>query len=105
MVDFEFYVNQYLGCRIPEKSFPQMALRAQEALRSFERCCRVSGGETERKMAICAMAETLYEDHCRRGVAAQSVGSVTVRYDAGRSLRQQLFEKAAIYLDIYRGVG
>ena len=61
-------------------------------------------GADAENMALCAMAETLW---ARRndGLASTSVGSVTVHYaDDQPSLTRALYEKAAIYLDIYRGV-
>ena len=83
-----------------------MAARAEEYLARFERICRVEqAGEVSRKMAICAMAETLYEESCRQGALSQSVGDVTVRYETGAGLQSRLFQKAGIYLDLRRGVG
>lgn len=111
MVDYDFYSGCYLGCRIPQKAFPEMASRAQAALDRFKGNYRVvsSGPEAER-MALCAMAETIYCARQRRvGVAAATVGSVSVRYEdsgnANRALWRELYEQASIYLDIYRGAG
>ena len=110
MADYVFYTDVYLGCAIPEKAFPGMALRAREALERIQRICRVTvPGEDSLKMAICAMAETLYAHSKRRGgVVSASTGEVSVRYEgagqADRLLRQELYRQAAIYLDICRGV-
>lgn len=105
MVDYKFYVNYYLGGAIPEKAFSGVAAQAQAYLDRLRRCCRVesSGAEAE-NMALCAMAETLW---ARRndGLTSACVGSVTVHYaDRKPSITRELYEKAAIYLDIYRGV-
>ena len=105
MVDFEFYVNCYLGSAIPEKAFSGVAAQVQAYLDRLKGCCRVtsSGAEAE-NMALCAMAEVLW---ARRNdsLSSASVGSITVHYaDDKPSLRRELYEKAAIYLDIYRGV-
>lgn len=106
MVDYEFYVDQYLGSTIPENGFSGVAARAQRYLEKLKRVCRVeASGETAEKMAICAIAESLWRNR-NSGVASASVGSVSVRYDSDKAaLRRELYEKAAIYLDIYRGVG
>ena len=110
MADYAFYTDVYLGSRIPEKAFSGMALRAKEVLERFSRIYRVTvPGEDSYKMAICAMAEALYAHGKHRGgVTAASVGEVNVRYDSSdrtdRQLQRELYEKAAIYLDIYRGV-
>ena len=109
MVDFEFYVNCYLGSLIPERAFPAAAARAAAALERFCRNYRVAeSGEDARRMAVCAMAETVYSAGRRRsGVTEASVGSVSVRYEDSQSgdkaLWRELYRKAAIYLDIYRG--
>lgn len=109
MVDYTFYVNCYLGSAIPEKAFATAAAQAAAAL---ERICRIytvaQCGEDTRKMAICAMAEAVYAYSRRKtGVTATSVGNVSVRYENGehaeKSLQRELYRKAAIYLDIYRG--
>ena len=105
MVDFEFYVNCYLGSAIPEKAFSGVAAQAQACLDRLKGCCRVeSSGQDAENMALCAMAETLWARRSS-GLSSASVGSVSVRYaENNASLTRQLYEKAAIYLDIYRGV-
>ena len=106
MADFAFYKDCYLGTVIPEKCFPSLAQRAGEVLARFQRIYRVTvPGEESLKMAVCAVAETLYahEKH-RGGVTAASVGEVSVHYAGDRQLHRELFEKAAIYLEISRGV-
>ena len=111
MADFAFYTDAYFGSAIPEKAFPGMALQAKAVLARFQRVYRVEvPGEDSRKMAICAMAEALYAHSKRRGgVTAATAGEVSVRYEesgrADRQLQRELYEKASIYLDIYRGVG
>lgn len=108
MVDFDFYVNSYLGSAIPEKAFPGAMVQAQAVLEKYRRCYQVTGGEESEAMALCAMAETLYAAGKRRGgVASASVGGVSVRYDSGedsqKALKRELFQRASIFLDIYRG--
>lgn len=104
MIDYDFYVNSYLGSAIPEKAFDGVAARAEDALR---RICRryqvMAADEVSEKMALCAMAETIYS-HKKENLASASVGSVSVRYEKGESLNHKLLQKAKIYLDIYRGV-
>ena len=111
MADYGFYTDVYLGSQIPEKAFPEMAMRAGEYLARFQRNYRVNvSGTDSLQMAICAMAESLYA-HAKRqgGVVAASAGEVSVRYESGesnrKSLQRELYEKAAIYLEISRGVG
>ena len=105
MIDYEFYVNSYLGAVIPEKSFPGAAVRAAEALGRLRRQYTIKETDSMSvKMALCAMAETVYSYESRKaGVSMATVGGVSVRYEKSSSLSRQLLEKARIYLDIYRG--
>ena len=106
MVDYDFYVNAYLGSAIPEKAFSGLAARALDHLQRLERCYTVgNAGAEARKMALCAMAEELYAQSKRSGVTAATVGNVSVRYGGEDSCRRLLYEKAAVYLDFCRGVG
>ena len=111
MADFAYYTDAYLGTAIPEKAFPGMARRAEEALQRLQRIYQVKvPGEDSRKMAICAMAEACYAaSKHRRGVTAASVGEVSVHYgnseSSDKALQRQLYEKASVYLEISRGVG
>ena len=106
MVDYGFYKNDYLGSVIPEKAFSGVAAQAQRYLDRLKRIYRVeSSGEDAEKLAVCAMAETLW-DNRNGGLFSASAGSASARYAAGKtSLKRELFDKASIYLDIYRGVG
>ena len=111
MADFAYYTDAYLGTAIPEKAFPGMARRAEEALQRLQRIYQVKvPGEDSRKMAICAMAEACYAASKRRsGVTSASVGEVSVHYgnseSSDKALQRQLYEKASVYLEISRGVG
>ena len=102
MIDYDFYRNSYLGSAIPEKVFSGLAVRAAEALQLLKRLYQVSGDEVSEKMAMCAMAEVLYSQK-KDGLCAATVGGVSVRYEKGMPLRQQLLQQAGVYLDIYRG--
>lgn len=105
MVKYEFYVNQYLGSYIPEKAFSGVASQAEQMLVRFKQAYRVeSSGQQAESMAICAMAETLWQNR-NKGLTSANIGSVSVRYETDRNaLRRALYDKACIYLDIYRGV-
>ena len=98
----EFYVNQYGGSTLSGEELPELVRRAEDRLRRYERDFRVSGDERARKMALCAMAEALHKCAGRNGVAAATVGGVSVRYE--KQPQKLLLDAARIYLDIYRGV-
>lgn len=106
MVKYEFYVNQYLGSVIPEKAFSGVEARARQVLERFKQIYRVeSSGQQAESMAICAMAESLWQNR-NKGLTSANIGSVSVRYETDRNaIRRELYDKACIYLDIYRGVG
>ena len=105
MVDFAFYRDTYLGLQIPEKQFNSCMARAREALAALRRRYTVTGGAEEEKLALCAMAEAVWEAYRRGDAVSATVGSVSVRYpDGDRRLWRELYEKAGIYLEICRGV-
>lgn len=107
MVDYDFYVNTYLGSAIPEPAFPAAAARAAAVLEGYERRYRVeSPGPDSRALALCAMAEVIHSYGNSRFVESATVGSVSVRYgNAGAGqLERELYQKAGIYLEIQRGV-
>lgn len=108
MVDYDFYVNEYLGTELAREDFPGLAAQARWELERMKRLCRVEGGEEAEKLALCAMAEELGA-YRRLSLSSASAGSVSVRYaDTPRKstpLRRRLLERAGTYLDIYRGVG
>ena len=98
MIDYDFYVNSYLGSAIPEQAFGEMAARAKDALLRIRRQYRVaeSDGVSE-KMALCALADTLYSHKGRNaGVTAATVGGVSVRYEGSRSLQRHLLDAVKI---------
>ena len=108
MVDYEFYVNTYLGSAIPETAFYGAAERAARALTRFKRLYQVTAAPDAQKLALCAMAEEVYADSLRpKDVESTTMGHVSVRYaqEGKRRLERRLYEQALLYLDIYRGVG
>ena len=110
MVTYDFYANSYMGSAIPEKAFSGVAARADGVLNRMKRIYQVeSDGEISENLAVCAMAEALYDYQKRQGgVLSSHVGSVSVRYEDGKSaaraLSRELMRRASIYLEIYRGV-
>ena len=107
MVDYDFYRNAYLGSRISEKAFPEAEAKAVAFLQYLQRNFRVvSSGEEAEKLAVCTLAEGIYNHEKCGSVASASAGSVSVHYrsNPAKSLRRDLLHRAGIYLDIYRGV-
>lgn len=103
MIDYDFYVNSYMGSAIPETAFPGMAVRAAQSLQALRGKYQVtSPDKVSEEMALCAMADVLYD--CRKpAVSSATVGSVSVKYQGSAALQKRLLEAAQVYLDIYRG--
>jgi hypothetical protein len=110
VVTYAFYKDSYLGSAIPENAFSGVAARGAAALAKMKRIYEIrSGGEMAEKLAVCAMAEAIYQYEDRKQEVLQaSMGEVSVRYtDPGvekKNLSRELYRRACIYLDIYRGV-
>lgn len=107
MPDYEFYQTAYEGSLLSESQFPALRADALRWLEKIERCCRVTPyGPDSRKMAICAIAETLAVWNRKHEYLEASVGGVRVRYQqSDLPLQRQLLQNASGYLEIYRGVG
>ena len=106
MPDYEFYRSDYEGQMLGEAEFSAFRAAAARWLQKLERCCRVTPyGPDSRKMAICAVAETLAVWERRNGYLETSVGGVRVRYQQNDvPLQRQLLQNASGYLEIYRGI-
>ena len=106
---YGFYLDAYAGAALTEEEFNELLPRARDVLADYRRRFRVRGGEEAEKKALCAMAEAVYSHQGRRaGVTSATVGGVSVRYsqDTGeKALKRALYQRASIFLDIYRGVG
>ena len=118
MADYGFYRNDYMGDAIPEADFPRLIKRAGEQLALYRRIYTVDAkqGGAEEDMALCAMAEALYNaEIVANGEALQSasIGSVSTSYgsEAAKAVdvtpagvERALFHAARLYIDIYTGV-
>ena len=106
MPDYEFYLQDYEGGLISESAFAGFRATAARWLEKLERCCRVTPyGPDSRKMAICAIAETLAVWERKHQYAEASVGGVRMRYrENDVPLQRQMLQNAAGYLEIYRGI-
>lgn len=115
MVNYELYVNDYLGFSIPEREFHFFAARAKEQLDHYKRVYTVEAPSAKaEELAVCAMADVLYAivaaQNGTGAVSSASIGSVSVSYGGPASLdlsrkgqARELYEAACRYLDIYRG--
>ena len=115
MVAFDFYKGAYHGGSISETDWHSYAARAEAQLNRYKRMYTVTGSAEAESMAVCAMADAMaYFTAAQNGagpVASASVGSVSVSYAgstvdvSAKAQAQELYRCAALYLDIYRGVG
>lgn len=113
----QFYRETYGGSALEGQQLSEALKRAEDTLACYERTYTVTGDDTARKMALCAMAEAIaYFETAQNGQGGlryASVGTVSVSgkgiYSAvdisPKAQAQELYRCAATYLDIYRGVG
>ena len=111
----DFYRNEFGGSALEGAELSEALKRAGDVLASYERGCTVTGDETARKMALCAMAEAIaYFETAQNGQGGlryASVGTVSVSgkgiYSAvdisPKAQARELYRCASLYLDIYRG--
>ena len=106
MPDYSFYQEVYEGTLLSEPRFRTLSLRGKEWLEKLERCCRVIPyGTDSRKMAICALAETMAVWEQKHSCLEESIGAVRVRYQQNDApLQRQLLQNVSGYMEIYRGV-
>lgn len=119
MPDFLYYQTTYMGTIQDEAEFNRCAARARDQLARYRRIYTVTApDEDAEKMAICAMADAVaWYEGARDGtggpVASVSVGSVSETYSGGAgnldfsqaAQDREMYRRACLYLDIYRGVG
>ena len=115
MVNYEFYVNTYRGCSIPDQEFDFFATRASDQLKQYKRMYAVESPDADsEKMAMCAMADVMYAITAAQNgggaVTSASIGSVSVSYGTAATVdlspkgqARELYAAACRYLDIYRG--
>ena len=120
MPDYLFYQTVYMGTIQDEAEFNRCVARARVQLAPYRRIYTVTApNEDAEKMAICAMADAVaWYEGARDGtggpVASVSVGSVSETYSGGAAgsldfsraaQNREMYRRACLYLDIYRGVG
>lgn len=120
--DYEFYRSRYNGGSIPYDNWQEYSTRAEAILYRYKRIYTVTVPDYEpeaEKLAVCAMAEALYNfDLIANGeggpVQSASIGSVSTSFGASSAdavdmspagQAKELYRCASMYLDIYRGVG
>ena len=82
MTDFNFYSETYCGSLIPADAWDAVCRDAEAQMNRYERIYHVSYPQTgSRNMAVCAMAEALYEfaqlQDAGGAVQSVSVGNVS----------------------------
>lgn len=120
MPGFDFYRGVYHGSSIPAEEWPTYERRAADQLERYRRIYTVSApGQDSEAMAVCAMADALYGfDLMANGeagpVQSVSVGSVSESYGSAaaqmldlspKGQARELYRRACLYLDIFRGAG
>lgn len=109
---YEFYLTQFATGNIPPESFFAYASRAEHEINRLERIYTVTGTDTQRNLAVCAVADLLYyfDTLSCNGATLKSVsvGSVSESYSdvdmSVKAQRKEIYKTVSLYLDIYRGV-
>ena len=110
-MDYSFYVEEYLGSKIPGESFSQYEKRA---LAYLKMAAPLAAGQPDRyevKMALCAVADVLYTDEqsgSEYGITSATNDGISVTYATAKSTSQRSYDALALYLSgtglLYRGV-
>ena len=112
---YTFYKEHYHGSVLEAEEFSEVLARAEDYLRGLSRRYRVEGSETDRSMALCAMAEAMaYFDGARNGQGGLRYASVGTVSMSGKGVysavdispaaqERELIRAAERYLTIYRG--
>lgn len=100
--DYDFYVYEYFGERIPEEDFKYFSERASEYLDSL------SFAETDEislAKACCACAEIMYSAQTENQITSEKVGDYSVSYaQTQTTVADELLKTASRYLNL-RSVG
>ena len=93
MTDFNFYSETYCGSLIPADAWDAVCRDAEAQMNRYERIYHVSYPQTgSRNMAVCAMAEALYEFAQLQDADTRAAAQAA-----------ELYRRAGLYADIYRG--
>lgn len=106
-VDYKYYKETYRGNKVPENRFEAVEMKAEAVLHmiTFDRVKRLPEIPDEVKRAICAMAETAFQEEKKTpGVKSENIDGFSVTYaDSGNStgadgMRTAMYQSANIYL-------
>lgn len=107
-VDFIFYSESRGGnCKIPAELFPLWERYAERYLSHITGGKSCKNADDERvKMCICEIAEHLYNQSMREGIASENNDGYSVSYEKG-DIKRQITEIASVWLSgtdiLYRG--
>lgn len=113
---YGFYRDTYHGTALREEEFSEALSRATEQLAAYERAYRVTGDETARKLALCALADAIvYFQNAQSGEGGLRYAKVGTMSVSGKGIysavdispkaqQRELYRIACRYLDIYRGI-
>ena len=103
MVNYGFYLSDFSGSSIPQEDFDYYAKRAFDRVLAYT-LNRAEEDCEETYLAVCAVADLMYETEGRCGLASESVDGYSASYSDISSL---LYSAAQMYIPsslFYRGV-
>ena len=95
MIDYSYYVSEYMGNSIAEADFPRLSARAEAYLATLD----ANSAEDGYSLAACAVADAWQENERGGEVQSQTVGSWSRTYAVqGKSAERRLLDAARLYL-------
>ena len=103
MVDYGFYISEFSGVTIPEDEFGYYAKRAFDRISAYT-LNRADADCEETSLAVCAVADILYQTEGRCGLSSEAADGYSADYSDVSGL---LYQTAQTYIPaslFYRGV-
>ena len=98
-VTYEYYKDSFGGSIIPENRWDTLELRISARLDQYTFNRMESGNwKNEAKAALCEMAEYMYQNADRDGIASENTDGYSVSYDTSKSMNGELYKIAEVYL-------
>lgn len=102
MVDYNFYINDYKGSSIKSgTAFESLIVEATAFVDAlvFERSpLQYDNIRSKYNMAICSVAEAIYNQSSANGISSESVGNHSVTYSGDTELNKIKMRKAKMFL-------
>ncbi len=96
-IDYDYYSNIYRGNIIPSEDYVKYLRKAEIYVDNLIFGREPGNHEESVKLAVCNVAEMLYLDESRQGIASENADGYSVSYSGGDS-GKNIYDAAAVYL-------